>query len=76
MSAAGRPDPAGGSVVGLALGAITMAVLLHVGSWRGSILMSNWFASIKVLFLVAIIILGFTAGGQQLNGVTSATENF
>jgi amino acid transporter len=73
MSAAGRPDPARGSIVGLALGAITMAVLLHVGSWRGSILMSNWFASIKVLFLVAIIILGFTA---QLNGVTSATENF
>jgi len=73
MSAAGRPDPAQGSIVGLALGAITMAVLLHVGSWRGSILMSNWFATTKVLFLVLIIILGFTA---QLHGVTSATENF
>jgi len=30
MSAAGWPDPAGGIIVGLALGAITMAVLLHV----------------------------------------------
>jgi len=28
------------------------------------------------MFLVVIIILGFTAGGQQLNGVTSAPENF
>jgi amino acid transporter len=82
--AAGRPQDAQGIkdnhgfVIGVAFAALTAAVLLHVCSRRGGIIMSNAFACIKVLILVVIIILGFTkAAGEPLGGKPKANnDNF
>src|SRR6187402_496299 len=78
MHAAGRnPDTAKGAVIGLAIGALSIACLLHMFSRRGGILMNNIFAAIKVALLVVIIVLGFLkAGGVNLGGAPKATDNF
>src|SRR5204863_5291777 len=61
MEAAGHdePDSEKGKVIGIAFAALTAAVLLHVCSRRGGIVMNNAFACLKVLILLTIIILGF-----------------
>ncbi|KAG9233201.1 amino acid permease-domain-containing protein [Amylocarpus encephaloides] len=69
MEAAGQPDPAKGTVIGIAIAVLTAAVGIHVFSRRGGILLNNIFAIIKVLILVTIIVLGFTkAAGHNLGG--------
>jgi amino acid transporter len=76
MDAADRPQSRG-TVIGIALTVLTAAVLLHVCSRRGGILVNNAFAVVKVLILVSIIVLGFVkAGGNRLGGAPPATENF
>ncbi|KAH8707070.1 amino acid permease-domain-containing protein [Phaeosphaeriaceae sp. PMI808] len=78
MHAVGRkPDDAKGEVIGIAIGTLSAACLLHMFSRRGGIIMNNLFAVIKVLLLVVIIVLGFLkAGGVHLGGSAKATENF
>lgn len=78
MHAAGRkPDEAKGEVIGIAIGALSAACLLHMFSRRGGIIMNNIFAVIKVVLLVVIIVLGFLkAGGVHLGGLPKATDNF
>lgn len=81
MSAAGHDDPSRGSVIGLAIAALTFACLVHIASRRGGILLNNFFAVAKVLILLMIIILGFLrAGGYTFNGhanpQTYPTHNF
>lgn len=76
MDAADRPRSRG-PVIGIALTALTAAVLLHVCSRRGGILVNNAFAVVKVLILVSIIILGFVrAGGNRLGGDAPIPDNF
>ena len=48
MSAAGYDDPSRGSVIGLAVGALSCACLVHVASRRGGIILNNIFAVVKV----------------------------
>ena len=60
--------PADGSVIGIAIAALTLSVLLHVFSRRGGILLNNIFAVVKVLLLVAVIILGFINLGYARSG--------
>ena len=70
-------DPDHGQVIAIAIGALTIACLLHVSSRRGGIIVSDIFAVLKVCILLLIIILGFTvAGGKNLGGTSSATANF
>jgi hypothetical protein len=77
LGAAGIPDPPRSHVIGIAIGSLTAAILLHVCSRRGGILMNNFFATCKVLILLAMIILGFIkAGGDRLGGAAPATSNF
>src|SRR5690349_21085274 len=78
MHAAGKdPDSAKGQVIGIAIGCLSAACLLHMFSRRGGILMNNIFAVIKVTLLVVIIILGFLkAGGVHLGNSPKATDNF
>ena len=79
MEAAGHdePDSEKGKVIGIAFAALTAAVLLHVCSRRGGIVMNNAFACLKVLILLTIIILGFVkASGRRLGGDPPATQNF
>ncbi|KAH6680931.1 amino acid permease-domain-containing protein [Halenospora varia] len=78
MHAAGRkPDAAKGEVIGIAIGTLSAACLLHIFSRRGGIIMNNIFAVIKVALLVVIIVLGFLkAGGVHLGRTPKATDNF
>jgi amino acid transporter len=81
MSAAGYDDPSRGSVIGLAIGALTVACLVHTASRRGGIILNNFFAVTKVLILLLIITLGFMrAGGYTFGGhanpATYPTHNF
>ncbi|KAI9699148.1 MAG: hypothetical protein M1836_003338 [Candelina mexicana] len=49
------------AIRGLAVAASTVACLLH-GLWRqGGIVVNNIFASLKILILIAVIIIGFAA---------------
>src|SRR5271156_4483956 len=59
MSTAGYDDPSRGSVIGLAIGALSCACLVHIASRRGGIILNNIFAVLKVAILLIIIILGF-----------------
>ncbi|KAF1814073.1 hypothetical protein P152DRAFT_481226 [Eremomyces bilateralis CBS 781.70] len=77
MEAAGHEKPSRGPIIGIALVALTAAVLVHVCSRRGGILVNNTFAILKVLLLVVIIIFGFIkAGGKRFGGQPPATDNF
>jgi amino acid transporter len=77
MKAAGHHEPAKKYVIGLAIAALSAAILLHVCSRRGGIIINNCFAVVKVLLLSTIIILGFLkAAGSDLGGEPSSTENF
>jgi amino acid transporter len=81
MIAAGHDNPSRGSVIGLAIGAITLACLVHVASRRGGIMLNNIFAVMKVGILLIIITLGFirsqgyTFGGHANPGAYP-THNF
>ena len=81
MSAAGYDEPSRGPVIGLAIGALTIACLVHTASRRGGIILNNSFAVVKVLILLLIIIFGFmrAAGytfGGHANPATHPTHNF
>lgn len=87
MEAAGRTGPPS-AIRGLAVGALTLACVVH-GLWRrGGIYLSNILAVLKVGILLAIIGIGFSASagasfghgkvhGETINPSTSeATSNF
>ncbi|MCJ1313553.1 hypothetical protein MMC25_007232 [Agyrium rufum] len=77
MVAAGNQEPSRGASIGLSIGALTAACLLHVCSRRGGIFLNNVFAMLKVGILLTIIIIGFAvAGGAKFGGVSSQSENF
>ena len=59
LKAAGNEEPRKDHVIGLAIGSLTLAILVHVCSRRGGIVMNNIFAVVKVSILVAMIVLGF-----------------
>ncbi|KAI9709601.1 MAG: hypothetical protein M1828_002409 [Chrysothrix sp. TS-e1954] len=76
-AAAGSTEKPRGPIIGIAIGILTACTLLHMFSRRGGILINNAFAVFKVLFLVAVIILGLIkADGHRLGGAQSATDNF
>jgi amino acid transporter len=64
MTASGIYDPNGveapdqGKAVGIACGALSFVVLLHMSSRRGGIWVNNTLAAVKVALLLAIICLG------------------
>ena len=76
MLAAGYSDTNGnltashGSVVGIAVGALTLVILIHMSSRRGGILLNDIFAIFKVFLLMAIVVIGFIfrGGGLQQKG--------
>ena len=75
MSAAGHDDPSRGSVIGLAIGVLTLACLVHVASRRGGIMLNNMFAVAKVAILLIIIILGFVRSrGYTFGGHATASD--
>ena len=77
MNAAGYSDPTKGSVLGLAIGALSLTVLLHMVSRRAGIVINDIFAVLKVALLLIIIVLGFLkARGSTLGGQPNATPNF
>lgn len=77
MTALGHDDPSKGSVIGVAIAALTFAVLIHVFSRRGGILINNGFAIFKVSLLIAIIIIGILhRSGVDLGGGAKQTKNF
>jgi amino acid transporter len=77
MGAAGKQNPPKRDVIGIAIAALTIAIMLHIFSRRGGIMMNNFFAVTKVLILLAIIILGFIkASGDKLGGAPPSTAGF
>jgi amino acid permease len=72
MLAAGYSDADGnltashGSVVGIAVGVLTLVILVHMSSRRGGILLNDIFAIFKVFLLMAIVIIGFVFRGGGL----------
>jgi len=84
-NAAGQLTASNGSVVGIAIGALTLVMLIHMSSRRGGLILNDAFAIFKVLLLVAIIIIGFVfragglphtdrLGGQNFDPKTSFTD--
>ncbi|KAF2202669.1 amino acid transporter [Delitschia confertaspora ATCC 74209] len=63
LLASGHDNPTRGPVIGLAIAALTIVVLVHTVSRKGGILMNNAFAILKVCILLTIIILGFAVRG-------------
>lgn len=69
MLAAGYSDENGnltashGSVIGTAIAALTIVILIHMASRRGGILLNNAFAVFKILVFLVIIVLGFAVRG-------------
>ena len=76
MSAAGYDDPSRGYVIGLAIGALTLACLVHVASRRGGIVLNNLFAISKVAILLIIIIFGFIRSGGYTFGGHATTDDY
>jgi hypothetical protein len=87
LLAAGKNDEDGSlapsyhkAAVGIAIAALTLAILIHIASRGGGILLNNGFAIVKTLFLISIIVLGFVyLGGANIAGDDSAahqTNNF
>lgn len=76
MKAAGQTNPSPSTVRGIAVAAATLACLVHYLWRRGGILLINIFAILKVLILLSIIGLGFSAsagvsfGHRKVQGVT------
>jgi amino acid permease len=66
MLAAGHRDPSPGSMIGIAIVALSLVILLHMSSRRGGIFLNNVFAIYKVLFLLVIVIIGFVFRGGGL----------
>ena len=76
MSAAGYDDPSRGSVIGVAIGALTLACLVHVASRRGGIILNNVFAISKVAILLIIIIFGFIRSRGYTFGGHATTDDY
>jgi amino acid transporter len=60
--------PADASVVGIAICAITLSVLMHIFSRRGGIIINNIFAVVKVCLLFVVVIAGFINYGYAKAG--------
>ncbi|KAK4208073.1 amino acid/polyamine transporter I [Rhypophila decipiens] len=78
MSAAGYTEnPPKGPVIGLAVMALTLTVVLHMISRRSGIYLNNAFALGKVLLLLALIVMGFMqAAGYDFHGKPKTTSGF
>ncbi|KAF7506036.1 hypothetical protein GJ744_012283 [Endocarpon pusillum] len=79
MAAAGHENPtkAKGPVIGIAILALTLAVLVHVCSRRGGIVLNNIFAVFKVSLVVVMILLGILhRAGVNLGGSKTQNRNF
>lgn len=63
------------AVRGLAVGAATLACLIHAISRRGGIWLGNVFALIKVMMLLLIIITGICAWAGAFDTTTYAVDN-
>jgi amino acid permease len=55
-----------GSVVGIAIGALTLIMFIHMSSRRGGIILNDLFAIFKVLLLLAVVVIGFIFRGDGL----------
>ena len=66
--------PSHGTAVGIAIGALTFVILLHIFSRRGGILINNAFAVVKVALLVTIICLGIAKAGGALGGFENISQ--
>jgi L-asparagine transporter-like permease len=66
MLAAGNSDASQGPVIGIAIFALSMVILVHMCTRRGGILLNNIFAVLKVIFLLAIVVIGFAFRGDDL----------
>jgi len=64
-----------GSVIGTAIAALTIVVLIHMFSRRGGILLNNAFAIFKILVFLVIIIIGFAVrGGANFSQAQPSTK--
>jgi hypothetical protein len=77
LAAAGYSGSLQNPVRGIAVATVTIVCLLH-GMWRRlGIVVNNTFAFIKILMMIMIIIVGFTAiGGKVYGGESPAGANF
>lgn len=83
MTASGHYDPSSGEVpnkghaIAIAIGVLTLVIVLHVFSRRGGIILNNVFAVVKVSLLLAIICLGIAKGAGAFGGPDkNQLENF
>lgn len=76
QEAAGHPTPDNFTSRGIAIAAVTFAVILH-GIWRqAGLFLNNTFAMIKILMLLVIIITGFSSWGGAFHANTASASNF
>jgi amino acid transporter len=60
--------PADAGVIGIAICALTLSVLMHIFSRRGGIIINNLFAVVKVCLLFIVVIIGFINYGYATAG--------
>lgn len=70
------PEPNHGAVIGLAIASLTVAIVLHICSRRGGILVNNFFAVTKVLILLVLIGLGLAKAGGAFSSGIKDPHNF
>ncbi|KAK4542948.1 hypothetical protein LTR36_005946 [Oleoguttula mirabilis] len=79
MKASGRYEatevPPRGPVLGIALGVLTLIIVLHTFSREGGILVNNAFAIVKVALLLAIFSLGVAKAAGRLGGQEEVPRN-
>ena len=67
--------PPRGAVLGIALGVLTLIILLHTISRTGGILINNIFAIVKVALLLTIFALGVAKAGGAFGGSGAVPRN-
>lgn len=68
-------EPPRGAVLGIALGVLTLIILLHAISRAGGILINNLFATVKVALLLTMFALGVAKAAGAFGGPEKIPHN-
>jgi amino acid transporter len=59
-------DSKHGAVIGIAIAALSLVILIHMCTRRGGLYLNNIFAVLKIILLLAVIVIGLTFRGDRL----------
>jgi amino acid transporter len=65
-AANGQSTASQGKVTAIAIVALTLVILVHMCTRRGGLVLNNIFGALKVIFLLAIVVIGLAYRGNRL----------